>query len=245
MVAERAAGRRRGRRGRPHLDQRAELRGDEERGAAVRALGRGAAELGLRRRRGQADGARGLHRARPTGSRRPGAWRSWCSSTTRRACPSRRRSIAALGDWVAANPGRFTYPQPPDFLGATFLKQAVIGLIADPAALQAPVEEADYDALTAPLWAWLDALRRRTCGAAGGPIPATGTQLQAAARRRRDRDRLLLQPGRGERRHRRRRTARHRAQLRARRRHARQRQLRRDPLQRQRQGRRDGARRTS
>jgi putative thiamine transport system substrate-binding protein len=33
------------------------------------------------------------------------------------------RSIAALGEWAKAHPGRFTYPAPPDFTGATFLPE--------------------------------------------------------------------------------------------------------------------------
>ena len=64
----------------------------------------------------------------------------------------------ALLAWARANPGRFTYPQPPDFLGTTFLKQALYGVLDDPSVLLAPVDAADYDAVTAPLWAFLDAL---------------------------------------------------------------------------------------
>ncbi|KAA9007014.1 ABC transporter substrate-binding protein [Histidinibacterium aquaticum] len=67
-------------------------------------------------------------------------------------------SMEAIADWAAANPGRFTYPQPPDFLGTTFLKQALIGLVEDPAVLQQPVSESDYEAVTAPLWAYLEEL---------------------------------------------------------------------------------------
>jgi putative thiamine transport system substrate-binding protein len=67
-------------------------------------------------------------------------------------------SAQGLLDWARANPGRFTYPQPPDYLGTTFLKQVLYGVIEDPSVLLAPVEEANYDAVTAPLWAWLDAL---------------------------------------------------------------------------------------
>ncbi|MCV2880640.1 ABC transporter substrate-binding protein [Actibacterium sp. XHP0104] len=72
--------------------------------------------------------------------------------------PEPPKSAAALADWAAANPGRFTFPQPPDFLGTTFLKQALYDLAADPALLQQPVDAVDYDAVTAPLWAWLDDL---------------------------------------------------------------------------------------
>lgn len=72
--------------------------------------------------------------------------------------PEPPRSMSALLDWAAANPGRFAFPQPPDFLGATFLKQALYELTPDPAVLLKPVDEADYAAATAPLWAFLDAL---------------------------------------------------------------------------------------
>ncbi len=67
-------------------------------------------------------------------------------------------SIAALGAWAAAHPGRFTFPQPPDFLGTTFLKQALVSLVDDPGVLQEPVEEHDFEAVTAPLWAYLEEL---------------------------------------------------------------------------------------
>lgn len=69
------------------------------------------------------------------------------------------RSVAALEEWVAANPGRFTYPQPPDFLGTSFLKQALYGVVDDPQVLQGSTEDVDYDAVTAPLWAFLDNIR--------------------------------------------------------------------------------------
>lgn len=64
-------------------------------------------------------------------------------------------TLEALADWVLANPGRFTYPQPPDYLGLTFLKQVLYGVMPDPSVLQAPAG-ADYAAQTAPLWAFLD-----------------------------------------------------------------------------------------
>jgi putative thiamine transport system substrate-binding protein len=72
--------------------------------------------------------------------------------------PEPPRDMAALLDWAQAHPGRFAFPQPPDFLGSTFLKQALYGLTDDPAALLRPAEAADYAAVTAPLWAWLDDL---------------------------------------------------------------------------------------
>ncbi|SLN24323.1 hypothetical protein ROJ8625_01001 [Roseivivax jejudonensis] len=64
----------------------------------------------------------------------------------------------AILDWAEANPGRFTYPQPPDFLGTTFLKQILIELTDDSETLMQPADEADYEAVVEPLWAYLDAL---------------------------------------------------------------------------------------
>ena len=72
--------------------------------------------------------------------------------------PEPPRTIPAILEHARENPGRFSYPQPPDFLGSTFLKQALLGLVDDPAPLYAPVGDADYDAVTAPLWAYLDGL---------------------------------------------------------------------------------------
>ncbi len=67
-------------------------------------------------------------------------------------------SMAGLLQWAQANPGRFSYPQPPDYVGTTFLKQALYELVTDPTVLQQPVEQADFEAVTAPLMAYLDKL---------------------------------------------------------------------------------------
>jgi putative thiamine transport system substrate-binding protein len=68
-------------------------------------------------------------------------------------------SATALAGWIAANPGRFTYPQPPDFTGTTFLKQLLVELAPDPAVLQTQATDENFAAATAPLFAWLDATR--------------------------------------------------------------------------------------
>ncbi|EEW24174.1 ABC transporter substrate-binding protein [Rhodobacter ferrooxidans] len=68
-------------------------------------------------------------------------------------------SMAGFVDWAAAHPGRFTHPDASDFMGATFLKQALIELAPDPAVLQQPVTDDAFAAATAPLWVWYDALR--------------------------------------------------------------------------------------
>lgn len=72
--------------------------------------------------------------------------------------PDPPRSMGALLDWAQANPGRFAYPAPPDYLGSTFLKQALHALIDDPARLSRPPADGEAEAVTAPLWAYLDTL---------------------------------------------------------------------------------------
>lgn len=67
--------------------------------------------------------------------------------------------MAGWVDWAKAHPGRLTHPNPANFIGATFLKQALIELAPDAAALQFPVTDAAFATQTAPLWAWYDALR--------------------------------------------------------------------------------------
>ncbi len=68
-------------------------------------------------------------------------------------------TMADFVDWAAANPGRFTHPDPSNFMGATFLKQALIELAPDDGVLQRPVTDENYATTTEPLWAWYDALR--------------------------------------------------------------------------------------
>ncbi|MFU8862577.1 MAG: ABC transporter substrate-binding protein [Rhodobacterales bacterium] len=68
------------------------------------------------------------------------------------------RTMLEFLDWTQANPGRFTYPQPPDFLGTTFLKQALLELAVRRDPLYAPVEDRIYEAVTTPLWEYIEAL---------------------------------------------------------------------------------------
>lgn len=67
-------------------------------------------------------------------------------------------SADELLEWAKANPGRFSYPQPPDFIGSSFLKQVLSETIADKALLLQPVEEARFEEVTTPLFDYLDAL---------------------------------------------------------------------------------------
>ena len=74
-----------------------------------------------------------------------------------RTLPQPPRSADALAEFIRVNPGRFTYPQPPDFVGLSFLKQILLETATDTAPLYRPVGDAEFDTVTAPLWNWLDA----------------------------------------------------------------------------------------
>jgi putative thiamine transport system substrate-binding protein len=87
------------------------------------------------------------------------------------------QDIQSLLTWAEANPGQFSYPRIPDFTGSTFLKQALIELTDRDEALYQPVSESDFDAVTAPLWACLDALHPHLWRS-GRTFPDSGPHLR-------------------------------------------------------------------
>ncbi len=89
--------------------------------------------------------------------------------------PEPPMSIPALLDWAKAHPGRFAFPAPPDFLGVTFLKQALIELTPDRARLIEP-PGADAETILAPLWAYMRELTPHLWRG-GRAYPASGPRL--------------------------------------------------------------------
>lgn len=67
-------------------------------------------------------------------------------------------SADQLLEWAKANPGRFSYPQPPDFIGSSFLKQVLTEKIVDRSALLEEVDEIPFEEQTKPLFDYLDQL---------------------------------------------------------------------------------------
>lgn len=67
-------------------------------------------------------------------------------------------TLDGLLDWAHRHPGRFSYPKPPQFVGTTFLKQALATLNGDRSALARPHTPEAFAALTPSLWRYLDAL---------------------------------------------------------------------------------------
>ena len=64
--------------------------------------------------------------------------------------------MAALLDWIKANPGRFTYPAPPDFTGSAFLRHVFIHAAGGPESLLGPFDQAKFDETAAMTWAILN-----------------------------------------------------------------------------------------
>ncbi|MCZ2720332.1 ABC transporter substrate-binding protein [Marinomonas sp. 15G1-11] len=90
--------------------------------------------------------------------------------------PNPPRSMPELLAYAKANPGRITYPEPPQFLGTTFLKQALYELIEDKELLSQPVENVDFKTVTKPLWTYLNELHPVTWRS-GTTYPASSEEM--------------------------------------------------------------------
>lgn len=72
------------------------------------------------------------------------------------------RPPATIRDFLAyakAHPGRVTYPDAQNFLGVTFLKQALFELTPERSVLQRQASDADFKRATVPLWRFFDEIR--------------------------------------------------------------------------------------
>jgi len=87
------------------------------------------------------------------------------------------RSPAALLDFAKANPGRFTFPAPPDFVGSTVLKQLLLSLSADRQPFDRPLDQAQFNSATAQLWDYLATLTPHLWRG-GKSYPASSTALR-------------------------------------------------------------------
>ena len=67
--------------------------------------------------------------------------------------------MSGLLAWAKQHPGRVTHPSVRNFLGATFMKQALYEMAPDASELQKPATDENFAAMTASMWAWYDALR--------------------------------------------------------------------------------------
>jgi putative thiamine transport system substrate-binding protein len=67
-------------------------------------------------------------------------------------------SMMELLDLARNEPGRISYPAPPDFHGTTFVKQVLIETMANRAMLPMSIDKAEFTAAAEPMFAFLDML---------------------------------------------------------------------------------------
>jgi putative thiamine transport system substrate-binding protein len=91
--------------------------------------------------------------------------------------PKPPANVAELVAWAKANPGRLSYPRPPQFIGTTFLKQVLLEATRDSRPLYAPHDASLFAGATAPLWAVLDELHP-ALWKQGKQFPASPTALR-------------------------------------------------------------------
>ncbi len=84
--------------------------------------------------------------------------------------------MAGLIAWIKANPGRFTYPAPPDFTGSAFLRHVFIYAAGGPDSLLGPFNQAKFDETAAKTWAILNEIEP-FLWREGATYPTTVTQL--------------------------------------------------------------------
>ena len=68
------------------------------------------------------------------------------------------RTIPALIDWIKANPGRFTYPAPPDFTGSVFVRHVFYHAAGGVERLLVDFDQGLYDEVAAKTWTILNDL---------------------------------------------------------------------------------------
>jgi len=87
------------------------------------------------------------------------------------------KSVEQLLSFVQEG-GRFAYPAPPAFHGTTMVKQMLYELTDQRDALTKPVDDADFESVTAPLWAYLDKLHPNLWGKGKSWPPSAETTRQ-------------------------------------------------------------------
>ena len=87
------------------------------------------------------------------------------------------RSLEGLLSWIRDNPGRFTYPAPPDFTGSAFVRHVFYHVAGGYEDLLGPFDQDLFDRIAADVWRLLNDLEP-DLWRAGSTYPASLTQQQ-------------------------------------------------------------------
>jgi putative spermidine/putrescine transport system substrate-binding protein len=90
--------------------------------------------------------------------------------------PAPPADMAALLDWIRANPGQFTYPAPPDFNGSVFVRHVFYHAAGGADALLGPFDQPKFDEVATKTWAILNDLKPYLWRE-GATYPSTIAQL--------------------------------------------------------------------
>lgn len=74
--------------------------------------------------------------------------------------PEPPATLEDLYDWVAENPGRFTYPAPPDFTGSAFVRHVFYHAAGGVDRLLVPFDQELYDTVAEEAWSTLNDLEQ-------------------------------------------------------------------------------------
>lgn len=91
--------------------------------------------------------------------------------------PDPPSTVDGLFAWARENPGRFTYPAPPDFNGSAFIRHVWYHVAGGYEAFQAPFDRAVYDEVAPDVWELLNDIEPYLWRS-GETYPETRTQLQ-------------------------------------------------------------------
>ncbi|MDP3478654.1 MAG: ABC transporter substrate-binding protein, partial [Desulfoprunum sp.] len=73
--------------------------------------------------------------------------------------PNPPKTFAELKAWIKKNPGKFTYPQPPDFTGSAFIRQAFYAVTGGHKQYMAGFDKSLYARNAGKLWAFLNEIK--------------------------------------------------------------------------------------
>jgi putative spermidine/putrescine transport system substrate-binding protein len=68
-------------------------------------------------------------------------------------------SYEALREWIQANPGRFTYPAPPNHVGSAFVRMLFYWAAGDADKFAGPFDQQVYDAAAPKVWEYLNDIK--------------------------------------------------------------------------------------
>lgn len=69
------------------------------------------------------------------------------------------QSVEELKEWIISHPGRFSYPQPPDFTGSAFIRQIFYAVTGGHEQYMTGFDEALYAKNSPALWAYLNEIK--------------------------------------------------------------------------------------